>query len=70
MAPNNEGIAPKGPNVPGVLPRIKKPRGPWECRVCGYKPNLDRISPNCINCGRDFWGNPGTIPTGVTRSGT
>jgi rubrerythrin len=34
----------------------------WKCRVCGYTPNIDKVSPQCIGCGRDFWGVPGTRP--------
>jgi hypothetical protein len=63
----SSGEAPKGPNAPG-LTRIRKPKGPWRCRVCSYWPNLDSRSPHCLQCGRDFWGNPGTIPD-LTRPG-
>lgn len=67
----SRGIAPDGPNVPGLLRRIKHhSETTWECRVCRYKPNVDKRSKFCLNCGRDFWGNPGTIPTDATRDGT
>jgi hypothetical protein len=60
-----DGNAPEGPNLPGVLPRIRKPpEGQmWQCRVCGYNRNIDKVSSQCLQCGRDFWGNPGTVPT-------
>ncbi len=45
------------------LPVIRhSPSDTWRCRVCGYGPNVDRISPLCVGCGRDFWGNPGERP--------
>ena len=44
----------------GKIPHSK--RDPWVCRVCSYKYNVDARSPYCVQCGRDFWGNPGTIP--------
>ncbi len=34
----------------------------WQCRVCHYNYNTDARSLYCIQCGRDFWGNPGVIP--------
>jgi len=64
--PRSQGLAPNGPNHP-ALPPIRKARGAWECRVCHYKPNLDKVSKYCINCGRDYWGNPGIIPQGLGR---
>lgn len=65
-----DGRAPLGPNAPGLSKIRHKTTDVWECRVCGYKPNIDKRSKFCLNCGRDFWGNPGTIPTDITRSGT
>jgi hypothetical protein len=51
------------PNVEG-LPFIPRPGSKgemWICVVCKTK-NVDKQSKLCINCGRDAWGNPGTIP--------
>lgn len=45
------------------LPHISHREGEtWTCRVCKYRPNLDTVSPQCVGCGRDFWGNPGERP--------
>ena len=49
---------------------VRLPDGPirhassdvWVCRVCSYNRNVDRRSSFCVQCGRDFWGNPGTVP--------
>lgn len=65
----NSGEAPNGPNREGMT-KFRSPKGPWRCRVCEYWPNLDSQSRFCVNCGRDYFGNPGTIPTGITRDGT
>lgn len=67
---SKKGRAPLGPNHPALPPIRHKRSEVWECRVCGYKPNIDKQSKFCLNCGRDFWGNPGSIPEGITRSGT
>jgi hypothetical protein len=34
----------------------------WRCRVCHWWPNIDSRSRFCIQCGRDYFGNRGTIP--------
>lgn len=53
------------PNHP-LLPRIRhRPTDVWKCRVCGYGPNVDLRSEFCVSCGRDYYGNPGTIPDDV-----
>lgn len=46
------------------LPRIRQPPGPWRCRVCHYGP-IDNGIKNCVSCGRDWVGRPGTIPDDV-----
>lgn len=56
------GQAPKGPNRSGMPRFTHSASDTWRCRVCGYYPNLDKMSGQCIGCGRDFWGNPGTVP--------
>lgn len=68
--PRNDGKAPRGPNQRGLHRIQHSVTQAWECRVCHYKPNVDKVSEFCINCGRDFWGNSGTIPDEVTRDGT
>lgn len=47
-------------NAPGITP-ITGPKTTWKCRVCkfGY---IDRATKVCVSCGRDWYGNPGTIP--------
>lgn len=45
-----------------ALQRITKPPGTWKCRTCGYGP-LDNETKYCVSCGRDWYGNPGRIPT-------
>lgn len=44
-----------------ALPKLRKPKNIWHCRVCGYGP-LDKDTEFCVNCGRDWWGAPGSIP--------
>lgn len=62
MTTKKEGRVPHGPNVKG-MPIFKHNRNDsWRCRVCGYHPNVDKLSGSCIGCGRDFWGNPGKVP--------
>lgn len=62
MSRAKAGRAPRGPNAPGLPTITRNTSEPWRCRVCSYFPNLDRVSRQCIGCGRDFWGNPGTVP--------
>ena len=47
--------------APGI-PRVRHTANQvWTCRRCGYHPNIDNVSPFCLSCGCDFYGNPGTI---------
>ena len=60
-----KGEAPEGPNVEGLSKFRHRATDVWRCRVCGYWPNVDKRSEFCVSCGRDYWGNPGTIPDDV-----
>jgi hypothetical protein len=60
-----DGEAPFGPNREGMSRFRHNENDVWRCRVCGYWPNVDKRSKFCISCGRDYWGNEGTIPTDV-----
>lgn len=51
----------------GVSIRLPGPREPWECQACNYKPNVNAVSKQCLNCGRDYLGFEGDIPrTNIT----
>lgn len=64
----SDGRAPEGPNRPDVLPNFRKPKPDemWICRVCG-KRNVDKVSKTCVQCGRDYWGNPVGTPAPGTQ---
>lgn len=53
------------PNHPALSKLRHGEMDVWRCRVCGYSPNIDKRSEFCVSCGRDYWGNPGTIPDDV-----
>jgi len=47
-------------SFPG-LPAIKA-TAVWKCRQCGYYP-VDEKTGRCYNCGRNFAGEDGEVPT-------
>ncbi len=42
-----------------VLGKTRIQRGTWICLNCHYKP-LDKKTYNCVQCGHDKYGAPGT----------